>query len=50
MFDQRSADVPKMSHHLAQDVPQLVPQTSRGRPHLELVNICCSRKKPGIDM
>ena len=50
MFDQRSTDVPKTSHHLAQDIPQLVPQTSRGRPQLEHVNICSSCKKPGIDM
>ena len=46
MFDQLPTDVLKMSHHL---VPwtssNWVPQTSRGRPRSELLNICSSCKK-----
>ena len=41
MYDGRPADVPRTSHHLVPGMSlNWVPQMSRGRPHLELLNIC----------
>ena len=46
LYSWRPVDLLKTSHHLVPETsPNLVPQMSRGRPHLELFNFCFSPVK-----